>query len=43
MRPTLAADEVRRNLTRYLTTTFALADERVRDGLEPFLGRSGEA
>jgi len=40
MRPTLAADEVRQNLTRYLTTTFALADEPVRDGLEPFLGLS---
>ncbi|HEU5026824.1 MAG TPA: DEAD/DEAH box helicase [Spirillospora sp.] len=37
MRPTLAADEVRRNLTQYLTTTFALADEQVRDGLERFL------
>ncbi|WP_021594076.1 DEAD/DEAH box helicase [Actinomadura welshii] len=37
MRPTLAADEVRRNLTQYLTTTFALADEQVREGLERFL------
>ncbi|POM26101.1 putative ATP-dependent helicase Lhr [Actinomadura rubteroloni] len=37
MRPTLAADEVRRNITQYLTTTFALADEQVRDGLERFL------
>ncbi|MES9539948.1 DEAD/DEAH box helicase [Actinomadura sp. NPDC000600] len=37
MRPTLAADEVRRNLTQYLTTTFALADEQVRDGLDRFL------
>ncbi|WP_433472783.1 DEAD/DEAH box helicase [Spirillospora sp. CA-142024] len=37
MRPTLAAEEVRRNLTQYLTTTFALADEQVRDGLERFL------
>ncbi|MFC5751074.1 DEAD/DEAH box helicase [Actinomadura rugatobispora] len=37
MRPTLAADEVRRNLTQYLTTTFALADDQVREGLERFL------
>lgn len=37
MRPTLAADEVRRNLTQYLTTTFALADDHVREGLEKFL------
>ncbi|GAA0322276.1 DEAD/DEAH box helicase [Actinoallomurus spadix] len=37
MRPTLAAEEVRRNLTQYLTTTFALADEDVRDGLARFL------
>ncbi|GAA4241776.1 DEAD/DEAH box helicase [Actinomadura meridiana] len=40
MRPTLAADEVRRNLTQYLTTTFALADEQVRDGLERFLNHA---
>ncbi|WP_328601243.1 DEAD/DEAH box helicase [Actinomadura physcomitrii] len=37
MRPTLAAEEVRRNLTQYLSTTFALADDQVRDGLERFL------
>ncbi|MEU6034691.1 DEAD/DEAH box helicase [Actinomadura sp. NPDC047616] len=37
MRPTLAADEVRRNLTQYLSTTFALADDQVREGLEKFL------
>ncbi|MBA9002714.1 DEAD/DEAH box helicase [Thermomonospora cellulosilytica] len=37
MRPTLAAEEIRRNLTQYLTTTFALADDQVRDGLERFL------
>ncbi|MEV5704674.1 DEAD/DEAH box helicase [Actinoallomurus sp. NPDC052274] len=37
MRPTLAAEEVRWNLTQYLTTTFALADEDVREGLERFL------
>jgi hypothetical protein len=36
MKPTLAAEELRRNLTHYLTTTFALADEPVRDGLERF-------
>lgn len=34
MRPILAAEEVRRNLTQYLTTTFALADDQVRNGLE---------
>lgn len=37
MRPTLAAEEVRQNITQYLTTTFALADDDVRDGLEKFL------
>ncbi|SPT57097.1 hypothetical protein [Actinomadura madurae] len=41
MGPTLAADEVRWNLTQYLTTTFALADEQVREGLERFLNRPG--
>ncbi|RNL83012.1 DEAD/DEAH box helicase [Halostreptopolyspora alba] len=37
MQPTLAAAEVRRNLTQYLSTTFALADEPVREALEKFL------
>ncbi|MFD0773651.1 DEAD/DEAH box helicase, partial [Streptomonospora algeriensis] len=37
MQPTLAATEVRRNLTQYLSTTFALADEPVREALEGFL------
>ncbi len=37
MKPTLAAEELKRNLTQYLTTTFALADRPVRDGLERFL------
>ena len=37
MRPTLAAEELKRNLTQYLTTTFALADQPVREGLERFL------
>jgi hypothetical protein len=37
VKPTLAAQELRRNLTQYLTTTFARADEPVRDGLERFL------
>ncbi|QBI56457.1 DEAD/DEAH box helicase [Streptomonospora litoralis] len=37
MQPTLAAAEVRRNLTQYLSTTFALADEPVRESLESFL------
>ncbi|HEX3964819.1 MAG TPA: DEAD/DEAH box helicase [Trebonia sp.] len=37
MRPTLAAEELKRNITQYLSTTFALADQPVRDGLERFL------
>jgi ATP-dependent helicase YprA (DUF1998 family) len=37
VRPTLAAEELKRNLTQYLTTTFALADRPARDGLERFL------
>ncbi|UOE21860.1 DEAD/DEAH box helicase [Thermobifida halotolerans] len=37
MQPTLAAAEVRRNLTQYLSTTFALADKPVRDALTAFL------
>ncbi len=37
MQPTLAAAEVRRNITQYLSTTFALADEPVRESLESFL------
>jgi hypothetical protein len=37
MRPTLAAEELKRNLTQYLTTTLALADQPARDGLERFL------
>ncbi|SNS08385.1 protein of unknown function [Streptosporangium subroseum] len=37
MKPTLAADELRKNLTQYLTTTFALAEKPVRDALERFL------
>ena len=37
MRPTLAAEELKRNLTQYLTTTFALADRPAREGLERFL------
>ncbi|MGH3282816.1 MAG: hypothetical protein ACRDNW_27325, partial [Trebonia sp.] len=37
MRPTLAAEELKRNLTQYLTTTFALADRPARDSLERFL------
>ncbi|QUX31731.1 DEAD/DEAH box helicase [Nocardiopsis akebiae] len=36
MQPTLAAAEVKRNITQYLSTTFALADEPVREGLEAF-------
>ena len=37
MRPTIAADTLRRTLTQYLTTTFGLAEEGVRQGLEGFL------
>src|SRR6266545_3515593 len=37
MRPTLAAEELRRTITQYLTTTFALDDEPTRDALEAFL------
>ncbi|CAM3931583.1 DEAD/DEAH box helicase [Nocardiopsis rhodophaea] len=37
MQPTLAAVEIKRNITQYLSTTFALADEPVREGLEEFL------
>ena len=36
MRPTLAAEELRRNITQYLTTTFALDDDTTRDALERF-------
>jgi replicative superfamily II helicase len=42
VRPTLAAEEIRRNLTQYLTTTFALADRPVRDGLERFLNHPAQ-
>jgi hypothetical protein len=37
VRPTLAAEELKRNLTQYLSTTFALADRPVRESLERFL------
>ena len=37
MKPTLAAEELRKNLTQYLSTTFALADPPVRDALDKFL------
>lgn len=37
MRPTLAAEELKRNPTEYLTTTFALTDRLAREGLERFL------
>ncbi|WLS44506.1 DEAD/DEAH box helicase [Micromonospora profundi] len=37
MRPTLAADTLRRTLTQYLTTTFGLTEDGVRHGLEGFL------
>ena len=42
MRPTLAAEELKRNLTQYLTTTFALADRPAREGLERFLNHPGQ-
>ncbi|GAB0102556.1 DEAD/DEAH box helicase [Nocardia sp. JMUB6875] len=37
MKPTLAAEELRKSLTQYLTTTFALAEPAVREALERFL------
>ncbi|MCO8271803.1 DEAD/DEAH box helicase [Actinoplanes sp. TRM 88003] len=37
MRPTVAADSLRRNLTQYLTTTFGLSEMLMRYGLERFL------
>ncbi|MGC4808214.1 DEAD/DEAH box helicase [Micromonospora sp. DT233] len=37
MRPTIAADTLRRALTQYLTTTFGLTEDGVRQGLEGFL------
>ncbi|MFV2106088.1 DEAD/DEAH box helicase [Micromonospora sp. LOL_015] len=37
MRPTIAADTLRDTLTQYLTTTFGLSEDRVRDGLQRFL------
>jgi replicative superfamily II helicase len=37
VRPTLAAEELKRNLTQYLSTTFALAEQPVREGLNRFL------
>ena len=42
MRPTLAAEELKRNLTQYLTTTFALADRPAREGLERFLNDAAQ-
>jgi ATP-dependent helicase YprA (DUF1998 family) len=40
VRPTLAAEELKTNLTQYLSTTFALADPPVREALEKFLNHS---
>ncbi len=40
MRPTLAADSLRRNLTQYLSTTFDLVDAEVRDGLAAFVNHA---
>ncbi|MBQ1059825.1 DEAD/DEAH box helicase [Micromonospora sp. C41] len=37
MRPTIAADTLRQTLTQYLTTTFGLTEDGVRQGLEGFL------
>jgi replicative superfamily II helicase len=37
VKPTLAAEELKTNLTQYLSTTFALADPPVREALEKFL------
>ncbi|WP_229401681.1 hypothetical protein [Micromonospora okii] len=37
MRPTIAAETLRRILTRYLTTTFGLTEDGVHRGIEGFL------
>ncbi|MGI5324453.1 DEAD/DEAH box helicase [Actinomadura nitritigenes] len=37
MKPTLAAEELRENLTQYLSTTFALSDPSAREALQRFL------
>lgn len=37
MKPTLAAEELRKSVTQYLSTTFALAEPPVREALERFL------
>ena len=37
MIPSLVADEIRRALVEYLTTTFALTDDDVREALTSFL------
>lgn len=42
MRPSLAAEELKQNLTQYLTTTFALAEQDARDGLARFLNHADE-
>ncbi|MFE1072352.1 DEAD/DEAH box helicase, partial [Streptomyces sp. NPDC058783] len=39
MLPSLAAEDLRRALAAYLTTSFALADDDVREELEAFLER----
>ncbi|MBM7084585.1 DEAD/DEAH box helicase [Micromonospora humidisoli] len=40
MRPTIAADTLRRTLTQYLTTTFGLTEDGVRQGLDGFFSHS---
>jgi replicative superfamily II helicase len=42
VRPTLAAEELKRNLTQYLATTFALADQPAREELKRFLNDPGQ-
>ena len=42
MRPTLAAEELKRNITQYLATTFALADQPAREALERFLNHPAQ-
>ncbi|MFB4304704.1 hypothetical protein [Actinomadura sp. GTD37] len=37
MKPTLAAEELREDLTQYLSTTFALSDPSAREALQRFL------
>ena len=43
MFPSLAAEDLQRAVTDYLTTSFALADDDVRDTLKDFFAAPGSA